>query len=170
MGRNIFENNNLIWRYAFIIQESEQDKIYNGYGIGNLSYIIETPCKCTLGCKKCPYPNKCRDLFYEKESKHIKSEEKFNAKRDILTLKITDLASLKKVLNSTRKEAKEIEKSYNSVYKSMPIKIYDSMNEEILKVCPDYYFQLMVEKMIKYMKKENKLNKKETFNFIGDLV
>lgn len=176
MGRRIFENDNFIWKYAFAIQPSEQSKIFNNYGIGNLSYMIDFPCDYIHECRKCPYPNHCKDLIKYKKYNNIKNDEKLYIIGDVLTLESTDIPSLKKILktnNSNYKQAKDIEKTYYSKYghdNYIPSKIYDEMNNEIFEMCPNFYFNGMLESFIKYIQRENKYHNRTIFNFKGDLI
>ena len=91
---------------------------------------------------------------------------------DYLTLNIKDIPALQNIVNNIEnfEEAKAINKDFWDKYNgSAPCDIVDKMHEEVNNMCPNLYFGMMREKMIKYMNESYKEDEEKTeFYFEGE--
>lgn len=90
---------------------------------------------------------------------------------DVLTLNISDVPKLKKVLEDNKEsyeKAFKVHDSYWEGQKSLDWKIADEADKAALEVCKDMYFFMMIEAFIEYMEKQHKENKTEEFDFEGE--
>ena len=92
---------------------------------------------------------------------------------DYLTLNIKDIPALQNIINNMEnfEEAKAINKDFWDKYNGCaPFDIVDKMHEEVNNMCPNLYFGMMIEKMIKYMNESHEEDKEKTeFYFEGEL-
>ena len=92
---------------------------------------------------------------------------------DYLTLNIKDIPALQNILNNIKnfEEAKKVHEDFWSKYKNgAPFDLCKEMENEAKSICPDLYFGMMIENMVKYMNESHEEDKEKTmFYFEGEL-